>query len=120
MEIQSIQQGSQEIAAIYSPTPIIIDLQTGLDVLTNAQYRYSNSIVINKEAFSEDFFSLKTGIAGDVLQKCVTYHIQLAIYGDFAPYTSKALRDFMRESNRGPHVFFATSKEEAVNHLFER
>lgn len=39
---------------------------------------------------------------------------RIAIYGDFSRYTSKPLKDFMRESNRGRDVFFAATGEEAI------
>lgn len=39
---------------------------------------------------------------------------RIAIYGDFSRYTSKPLKDFMRESNRGRDVFFAATEEEAT------
>ncbi|MDO4829832.1 MAG: DUF4180 domain-containing protein, partial [Clostridia bacterium] len=39
---------------------------------------------------------------------------RIAIYGDFSRYTSKPLKDFMRESNRGRDVFFAATEEEAI------
>lgn len=42
---------------------------------------------------------------------------RMAIYGDFSRYTSKPLRDFIYESNRGRHCFFAASREEALRML---
>ena len=44
-------------------------------------------------------------------------HIQIAIIGDFSKYTSKALRDFIYESNQGRSVFFVASEEEAAQKL---
>ena len=43
--------------------------------------------------------------------------VRIAIYGDFSRYTSKPLKDFIRESNRGRDVFFAATKDEAVDLL---
>ena len=39
------------------------------------------------------------------------------MYGDFSRNTSKPLKDFIRESNRGRDVFFAATKDEAVDLL---
>ena len=39
---------------------------------------------------------------------------RVAIYGDFSRCTSKPLKDFMRESNRGRDVFFVVTEEEAI------
>ena len=41
-----------------------------------------------------------------ILQKFITYGVRFAIYGDFSNYTSKPLKDFMYESNRGKDIYF--------------
>lgn len=55
-----------------------------------------------------DFLRLSTGLAGAMLQKLVNYRLQVAILGDIegAVAASDALRDFVRESNRGRTVWF--------------
>jgi hypothetical protein len=75
------------------------------------------NIAINKEAITEDFFKLSTGIAGEIAQKFVNYRHRLAIIGDFSGYTSKSLRDYMYECNRGRHLYFVDSEEAAIEKL---
>lgn len=55
-----------------------------------------------------DFLRLSSGVAGEVLQTLVNYHVQVAILGDTsgAQAQSGPLRDFIRESNRGRTVWF--------------
>ena len=55
-----------------------------------------------------DFLRLSSGVAGEVLQKLVNYHFQVAVMGDTteAQAASAPLRDFIRESNRGRTVWF--------------
>ena len=55
-----------------------------------------------------DFLRLSSGVAGEVLQKLVNYHFQVAVIGDTADAQagSGPLRDFIRESNRGRTVWF--------------
>jgi hypothetical protein len=55
-----------------------------------------------------DFLRLSSGVAGQVLQKLVNYHFQIAVVGDVsaAVAASGPLRDFVRESNRGTTVWF--------------
>ena len=76
-------------------------------------------IALPKELVREEFFILSSGIAGEILQKFVNYHIKAAIYGDYSHYTSKPLKDFIYESNNGHGVFFVSTKEEAVQKLTE-
>ena len=54
------------------------------------------------------FFQLATRLAGEVAQKFVNYRIRLAIVGDISPQCaqSKALRDFVHESNQGQALWF--------------
>ena len=56
-------------------------------------------------------------MAGEILQKFVSYHVKAAVFGDCSGYTSKPLRDFIYESNKGKHFFFTPSREEAVERL---
>lgn len=39
------------------------------------------------------------------------------IVGDFSGYTSKPLKDFIYESNKGRDIFFVDSEEEAIDRL---
>jgi hypothetical protein len=65
-------------------------------------------LVIPVARLAPDFFRLSTGIAGEVLQKFVNYGFPVAIVGDIEAHVaaSSALRDFVRESNVGRHVWF--------------
>ena len=106
------------IALCESDLPLITDAGTALDFMMTLRYDSDCSrIALNKAALIEDFFMLSTGVAGDVLQKVVNYRFKLAIYGDFSHYTSKPLRDFMGESNRGSAIFFAATADEALTML---
>jgi len=69
----------------------------------------SHTIVLDREDITPEFFSLKTGIAGDLLQKVSNYRKRLIILGDFSRVENKPLRDFIYESNKTGHVVFAAS-----------
>jgi hypothetical protein len=43
--------------------------------------------------------------------------MKVAIVGDFSVYTSKSLRDFIYESNKGKCIFFLNSEEQALEKL---
>lgn len=118
MDIQVKQQENLPIAVVYSDSIIICDTQSALDFIATVGYETNcDRIALNKEAISEDFFKLSTRLAGDILQKFVNYRTKLAIIGDFSHYTSKPLKDFIFESNRGNSVFFVASEEEALQKL---
>ena len=77
----------------------------------------TKNIVINKKMITEDFFILSTGLAGEILQKYINYGGRIAIYGDLSHYTSKPLKDFIYESNKGKDVFFVATEDEAIEKL---
>ena len=115
MEIITINNRS---VAVIDTSTRIADTQEILDLMATAQYMGgSGSMVVYKESLGEDFFDLKTRFAGKVLQKFSNYRVQLAIVGDFSMYTSKTLRDFIYECNKGNLVCFKNSLDEALNAL---
>ncbi len=121
MEKKIVESSGNKIAVVSGNEVIITDTQSALDLIMNVNYHDGcNAVVINKENITEDFFELRTGIAGDVLQKFSTYMMRLAIVGDFSVYSSKALRDFIYECNNGNSIFFVPSEKDALGKLTRR
>lgn len=109
-----------DIAIIYSNEIIIKNVETAIDFIMNISYETNcNKIVLNKEAILDDFFILSKGLAGEILQKFINYQIKFAIYGDYSKYTSKPLKDFIYESNKGKDIFFVATEKEAIKMLNE-
>lgn len=109
-----------DIAVISNDEPVIVDPQSALELAMAVKYETgASSLVLDKKLFCEDFFLLSTGVAGEILQKFMNYHVKAAIYGDYSHYTSKPLKDFIYESNHGRTFFFVSTKEEAIQKLME-
>ncbi len=118
MQIQKTKKDDVDIAVINSDVPIIFDVPSSLDLIMTVIYDTGcTRLAINKEAFTENFFILSTGLAGEILQKFINYGVKAAIYGDFSKYTSKPLKDFMYESNHGKDLFFQDDYSKAVEKL---
>ena len=77
----------------------------------------SDRILLDKKNVTDDFFVLSNGLAGEILQKFINYNVKAAFYGDYTHYTSKPLKDFIYESNKGKDFFFVGSREEAIEKL---
>jgi hypothetical protein len=77
----------------------------------------TTTMLIDKESLAEEFFDLRSGLAGECLQKVSNYRRRLAILGDFAHVASRALRDFISESNRTGQVVFAKDIQGAIELL---
>lgn len=109
---------NNSIAYIESEGILISDPQSALNLMMNITYEKNcRRIVLDKKSICEEFFRLSSGIAGEVLQKFINYHIKLAIIGDFSKYTSKPLHDFIYECNKGKDIFFVDNLDQAVEKL---
>ena len=118
MQLSKIEKNGIVCAVVNSDKLVITDAQSALDVLMSAIYDVgTKNIVIDKKLIVEDFFVLSKGLAGEILQKYVNYGGRIAIYGDYSHYTSKPLKDFIYESNKGKDVFFVATQDEAVDML---
>lgn len=83
------------------------------DLIGSALSQGASVVVVPVERLTEDFFRLRTGIAGQILQKFVNYRLVLAVLGDVSTHVaaSTALRDFVYEANRGRHTWFLPNLE---------
>jgi hypothetical protein len=117
LKIEIIEVNGIRLAELVSDEIIIIEPQDALDVMAEAGYMGSDKLIFHEKNIGSDFFDLKSRLAGEILQKFSNYRVQLAIVADLTKYTSKSLRDFMRESNMLGRVFFVPSREEAITKL---
>lgn len=117
MEIQIIHAEGKNIAEIISDKIIISEPQDALDLMADAGWQGAVGLILKAGNFTPTFFDLKTGIAGDILQKFSTYNMRLAIIGDFSAVTSKSLTDFIFESNKYGRISFVSSREKAIEKL---
>ncbi len=118
MNFKKIEKNNIICAVVESDDVVITDAQSALDLLMSAKYDVgTKNIVIDKKLVTEDFFILSRGLAGEILQKYVNYGGRIAVCGDYSHYTSKPLKDFIYESNKGKDVFFVATEDEAVEML---
>jgi hypothetical protein len=98
------------------------NVSSSLEMISTAYSRRAELVAIPVERLGNDFFHLRNGIAGEVLQKFVTYHLRIAIVGDTTALidASKALHDFVVECNRGTAVWFVRDLDELNDRLRRR
>lgn len=118
MDIETLIIDGVPIAHLGGAGARIASAEQALDLIMDVKYAAgAERVAVDKRAMPAEFFILSSGMAGEILQKFVTYGIRAAFYGDFTRYTSKPLQDFIRESNRGRQVCFLPTKEEALARL---
>jgi len=107
------------VAEFVSQDIIINTIAEGIDLVGTLYYQGFEGVIIHRDTITPDFFDLKTKIAGEILQKFSNYRIRLAIVGNFESNTSKSLKDFIYQFNRGRQVNFVTSVPLALERLFK-
>ncbi|PIC01157.1 alpha/beta hydrolase [Caulobacter sp. X] len=82
------------------------------DLLGEAWGVEADLVVVPIERLADGFLDLSTRIAGEVIQKFTNYRMRLAFIGDISAYTetSRSLRDFVFESNKGRQVWFLNDR----------
>ncbi|WP_449439652.1 DUF4180 domain-containing protein [Pedobacter steynii] len=114
MNIEIHQTEKTRIAEVISDEVLIKNPEEGLQLLADLYYQNFDKIILKEQNICAEFFDLKSGIAGEILQKFSNYRMPLAIVGDFSKYQSKSIKDFIYESNKGKLVNFVGSREEAI------
>jgi len=84
-----------------------------MDLIGDALGNHAEVVVLPVDRLDESFFSLRTGVAGAIVQKFVNYRVKLAVIGDISGFVdrSTAMRDFVTEANRGRQVWFLPEME---------
>ena len=99
MDIHLLDIKDHKIAVINSSEIVIENVQDTLDLIANVDTQGARSIILHERNLIEDFFDLRSGFAGEILQNFSTYRMKLAIIGEFDKYIIKSLRAFTVESN---------------------
>jgi hypothetical protein len=113
-----LSEGLYECAADGPPLRTLPD---AADVVGEALARGARVVVLPVSRLDPAFFQLRNGMAGEMLQKFINDRLCVAIVGDFAAFTaeSPALRDLIRESNRGNEIWFLADRGEVKKRLAE-
>ncbi|MBX0334722.1 DUF4180 domain-containing protein [Pontibacter sp. HSC-14F20] len=117
MKIETHSLNDIKIAEVISEDRIINSSEDGVDLLGSIYYQNFDRILIYEKNITPDFFELKNGMAGEILQKFSNYRVRLAIVGDFSKYTRQSVQDFIYESNKGKQVNFVSSLKEGLAKL---
>lgn len=120
MEIKVYQFDGIQIAEVISEKLLVNEVQDALDLMADLYYQGISKIILHEKNLVAGFFDLRTGIAGEILQKFSNYKVQLAIIGDFSKFTAKSLKDFIFESNKHGHVNFVGTFDEAKASLLKQ
>lgn len=105
--------GGQQVWVCAAEGPLIATEADATDLIGTAAWQGATLVIVPAGRLGVDFFELRSGLAGAIVQKFANYRLRLAVTGDISAHTerSNALRDFVRESNRGRQLWFLEDTE---------
>jgi hypothetical protein len=108
-----IQHGAVTVLACGADGPAVTTVQDALDLI-GAAFSQAEVVAVPATRFDDAFFHLQTGLAGEIMQKFVNYHVRLVVVGDLSRHLagSAALRALVHESNQGQHIWFVDDLDE--------
>jgi hypothetical protein len=109
-----------QAAELVSEDLLLADTGSGSQLLADLYYQNFDIMIFHEKNIHPDFFELRSGMAGEILQKASNSRLRLAFVGNFEAYNSKSLRDFIRESNGHGQILFVSSVEEAIRRFEEK
>lgn len=118
-EMQTVSVGD-ELALVVEPSDGTFG--TAPDVLRlfgDAMGEGAATIAVPAESLDASFYDLRSGFAGEVLQKAANYRIRFAVVGDISAFlaASKAFHDLVVESEQATGYFFVPGLESLQERL---
>jgi uncharacterized protein len=86
-------------------------------IVTDCIESGAESLLLDTAALPPEFYDLSTGVLGTIVQRAVQYGIRLAAVVPDIDTRSDPLQAFVREANRGVHICFARSRDDAIRWL---
>jgi PadR family transcriptional regulator AphA len=106
------------VKCISADTPLSRE-QDALDLITLCAENDTNLLMLHGGALSEDFFNLRTRIAGGIMQKLTSYNVTTALILDEMIHEGR-FKELAAESNKGQHFRIFDSSAEGENWLLGR
>lgn len=119
MDLNIIELEHHIIAEVITEEVVVNNIRDALDTIAEANYHGAHSIILQTGNLHRDFFNLRTGLAGGLLQKCANYRMRLAVVGEVEQFSSSSnsFNAFVLECNRGNSVFFVPDRDTAIARL---
>jgi hypothetical protein len=111
--------GDERVLVCEPDGPAIDTPRAATDLIGEALFAGASVLAVPVARLGPAFFQLRTGLAGEIAQKAVNYRLKLAVIGDISRHlaASNALRDWLREANRGREIWFEPSLDSPAARL---
>ena len=119
MNYKIIQNGNQEYIELISVKRPLSTEQDAIDLVALSIENNTNLLMIHSEALSEDFFKLRTGVAGRMLQKFINYQIKTVAIIPNKLASKGRFKEMVLEANKSNHFRVLENREEAETWLLK-
>lgn len=117
MNYKIVENGTKKyIELISGPTPLSTE-QDAADLVALCREHDLDFLMLHGEALSEDFFNLRTGVAGRMMQKFITYSVKTAVVIPDPSVNKGRFKEMVTESNRSNQFGVFASREDAESWL---
>jgi len=117
METQWITEQNRSFVECLPDGGLITSEQDALDLVGICGEHRTFALLLHETNLNEDFYDLRTGLAGAVLQKLFNYSIRVAAVLPLERSTRGRFGEMVLESNRGRQFRVFTTREAAVQWL---
>ncbi|MBP1991641.1 DUF4180 domain-containing protein [Paenibacillus eucommiae] len=117
MNYQIREIDSKKYIELISTTEPLSTENDALDLVALCWEHETYALMIHYTALSEDFFKLKTKLAGNMIQKFINYGIKAAVIIPQETIQTARFKEMAMETNKGNHFRLYESKEEAEKWL---
>ncbi len=112
MNHRLIERGTATYLEVFSRGAPIRTEEDALELVALCGEHDTQRLMLHGAALSEEFFRLRTRVAGAVLQKLVNYAVKTAIVLPPQPGTGERFLEWVSEANRGgAYRFFGDAAE---------
>ena len=117
--MKTIRHQGLTLLEVAGAGPLLSTEQDAVDLIGEAYGPDADLIVVPAARLDPQFFDLRNGMAGSFFQKMQQYHRRLVIEGDIseAVAASRALRDFVYETNSVGHHLFVPDRQALLARL---
>jgi len=101
MNYKLIEKDISKYIEIVSSEALISSEKDALEIISACYEHNAHLIMIHSEALTDDFFKLRTGVAGEILQKFVNYKFKVALVVGSEEKIKGKFKELLAETNKG-------------------
>lgn len=120
MKFQIMDSGHGRYMEILAAAKPLSTENDAIELISLCLEHNTTALLIHSAALSEDFFRLKTRVAGNMIQKFINYGIKAAILVPREALRQERFKELALEINKGHHIRLTDHQEDAATWLIQQ